>query len=118
LRFDTAETAEFLSRTMGLELSAEDVGVLEERTEGWAAGLQLAGLSMQGRADASAFIRALTGSHVYVAEYLVEEVLHRQTEEVRTFLMQTCTLDRMTAGLCAAVTERRDGSAMLATLRR
>ncbi len=75
LRFTPAETAEFLNRVMGLNLSAEDIAALETRTEGWIAGLQLAALSMQGRSDAASFIQAFTGSHRFVLDYLVEEVL-------------------------------------------
>jgi LuxR family maltose regulon positive regulatory protein len=118
LRFNAEETTEFLSRTMGLDLSAADSAALEARTEGWAAGLQLAALSLQGRGDIAGFIQAFAGSHVYVAEYLVEEVLRAQPEEIRSFLMQTCILERLSAGLCDAVTGRQDGWDMLATLQR
>ena len=84
LRFTTEEAAAFLNQVMGLNLSAEDVAALETRTEGWIAGLQLAALSMQGRSDIAGFIKAFTGSHLYVAEYLVEEVLQHQSEDVQT----------------------------------
>jgi LuxR family maltose regulon positive regulatory protein len=116
LRFSIEEAAKFLNRTMGLNLSLEDVAALEERTEGWIAGLQLAALSIQGRSDIPAFVKAFTGSHLYVAEYLVEEVLRRQADEVRTFLLQTSILERMNAGLCQAVTGRPDGQAILRAL--
>jgi LuxR family maltose regulon positive regulatory protein len=92
LRFTPAEAAAFLNEVMGLSLSAEDIAALETRTEGWIAGLQLAALSMQGRSDVSAFIKAFTGSHVFVVDYLVEEVLQRQPESVQTFLLQTSIL--------------------------
>ena len=118
MRFSIEETAEFLNHTMGLNLSVEDVAALEERTEGWAAGLQLAALSMQGRSDISAFVKAFTGSHVYVAEYLVEEVLERQPEDLRMFLLLTSILKRMNAGLCEAVTDCQDGQAILQALYR
>ena len=118
LRFSRAETVVFLNRTMGLNLSAEDVAALEERTEGWAAGLQLAALSLQGRSDVDAFVKAFTGSHIYVAEYLVEEVLQRQPKDVQTFLLLTSILKRMNAGLCEAVTGCRDGQAILQALHR
>ena len=88
---------------MGLSLSADALAALEERTEGWIAGLQLAALSMQGRSDIGAFIQAFTGSHVYIAEYLVDEVLKRQPEEMQTFLLQTSILDRLNAELCEAL---------------
>jgi LuxR family maltose regulon positive regulatory protein len=118
LRFSVEEATEFLNRTMGLDLSAEDVASLEERTEGWIAGLQLAALSMQGREDVVAFVRAFTGSHVYVAEYLVEEVLKRLPEDIQTFLLQTSLLKRMNAGLCDIVTGCQDGQAILQELHR
>jgi len=113
LRFSKEEAGEFLNRTMDLELSGDDVSALEERTEGWIAGLQLAALSMQGREDVSAFVKAFTGSHMYVAEYLVEEVLQRQPEDIRAFLLQTSILKRMNVGLCKAVTDCQDGQAIL-----
>jgi LuxR family maltose regulon positive regulatory protein len=118
LRFSIEEATEFLNRTMNLDLSADDVAALEERTEGWIAGLQLAALSMQGREDVSAFVKAFTGSHIYVAEYLVEEVLQRQPEDIQTFLLQTSLLKRMNAGLCEAVTGCQDGQVILQTLHR
>ena len=118
LRFSVEEAAEFLNRTMNLDLSAENVAALEERTEGWIAGLQLAALSMQGREDVAAFVKAFTGSHIYVAEYLVEEVLQRQSEGIQTFLLQTSLLKRMNAGLCEAVTGCQDGQVILQALHR
>ena len=80
LRFTPAEAAEFLNQVMGLNLSAEDIAALEDRTEGWIAGLQLAALSMQGHQDVPGFIRAFAGDHRYIVDYLVEEVLQRQPE--------------------------------------
>ena len=118
LRFSVEEAAEFLNRTMNLDLSAENAAALEERTEGWIAGLQLAALSMQGREDVAAFVKAFTGSHIYVAEYLVEEVLQRQSEGIQTFLLQTALLKRMNAGLCEAVTGCQDGQVILQALHR
>ena len=87
LRFTTEETAAFLNQTMGLNLATDDVAALEERTEGWVAGLQLAALSMEGRSNVAGFIKDFTGSHVYVAEYLAEEVLSRQPRDVQEFLL-------------------------------
>jgi LuxR family maltose regulon positive regulatory protein len=116
LRFRVEESAQFLNRTMGLNLSVEEVAALEERTEGWAAGLQLAALSLQGRSDISAFIEEFTGSHLFIADYLSAEVLNRQPEQVRTFLLQTSILERMTAELCDRLVERGDGQAMLRQL--
>jgi LuxR family maltose regulon positive regulatory protein len=109
LRFTSSEAAEFLNQAMGLDLSAEDIAALEERTEGWIAGLHLAALalqgtlSMQGRKDVSGFIQSFSGSHRYILDYLVEEVLERQSESVQTFLLQTAMLDRLTGPLCDAV---------------
>jgi LuxR family maltose regulon positive regulatory protein len=103
LRFTSAEASEFLNQTMGLDLSVEDVTALEARTEGWVAGLQLAALSMQGHQDATSFIQAFTGSHHFVLDYLVEEVLGQQSESIQTFLLRTSILDRMCGTLCDAV---------------
>ncbi len=103
LRFTPSEAAAFLNQVMGLPLSAEDIAALERRTEGWIAGLQLAALSMQGHEDAASFIRSFTGSHHFVLDYLVEEVLGQQSERVQTFLLRTSILDRMSGPLCDAV---------------
>jgi len=103
LRFTPVEAAEFLSRVMSLNLSAEDIASLENRTEGWIAGLQLAAISMQGHQDAASFIKSFTGSHHFVLDYLLEEVLHQQPENVQTFLLRTSILDRMCGPLCDAV---------------
>src|SRR5215210_3004186 len=118
LRFTPSEAAEFLKGVMGLSLSAEDIAALEDRTEGWIAGLQLAALSMQGRADTARFIQAFTGSHRFVLDYLVEEVLGRQPERVRSFLLQTAILDRLSGSLCDAVTDQEEGNARLEALER
>jgi ATP/maltotriose-dependent transcriptional regulator MalT len=108
----------YINQRMGLNLSSADVAALEARTEGWIAGLQLAAISMQGRADITGFVKAFTGSHVFVAEYLIEEVLSRQVEAVQSFLLQTSILERMNASLCEAVTERQNGQGVLDSLRR
>ncbi len=113
LRFTPAEAAEFLNQVMGLNLSSDDIAALEARTEGWIAGLQLAALSMQGRGDIASFIQAFTGSHRFVLDYLVEEVLQRQPEHIRNFLLQTAIPNRLCGPLCNAVTEREDGKEML-----
>ena len=118
LRFTPTETAEFLNQVMGLDLSAEHIASLEARTEGWIAGLQMAALSMQGRKDTASFIEAFSGSHRFVLDYLVEEVLHRQPEHVRSFLLQTAILNRLSGPLCDAVTGQKDGRAMLEDLER
>jgi LuxR family transcriptional regulator, maltose regulon positive regulatory protein len=100
LRFTPAEAAAFLNQVMGLNLSAEDIAALERRTEGWIAGLQFAALSLQGQPDATSFIRSFTGSHHFVLDYLVEEVLGQQPERVQTFLLRTSILDRLCGPLC------------------
>ena len=88
---------------MGLNLAAEDIAALEARTEGWIAGLQLAAISMRGHPDAAGFIRSFTGSHRFVLDYLVEEVLQRQPESIQAFLLRTSILDRLCGPLCDAV---------------
>ncbi len=118
LRFTADEAAVFLDSAMGLRLSASDVEVLERRTEGWIAGLQLAALSMQGQRDISGFIRSFAGDHRYIVDYLVEEVLSRQPQRVKEFLLQTSILDRLNGALCDAVTGNSDGFTRLAELER
>ncbi len=116
LRFTPTEAAAFLNDVMGLELSAEDIAALDARTEGWIAGLQMAALSMQGREDATAFIKTFSGSHRFVLDYLVEEVLDRQSNDIQGFLLRTSILERMSAPLCDAITGRNDSQAVLAQL--
>jgi len=106
LRFTPDEAASFLNQVMGLGLSQEAVAALEARTEGWIAGLQVAAMAMQGRDDLSGFVAAFTGSHRYILSYLVEEVLQRQPEHTRIFLLQTAILDRLNGSLCDAVADR------------
>ncbi len=109
LRFTPTEAADFLNRMMGLNLSAEDIAALEARTEGWVAGLQLAALSMQGQADPTRFIKSFTGSHRFVLDYLLEEVLERQPAEIQNFLLRTSILERLCGPLCEAVLETPPG---------
>jgi LuxR family maltose regulon positive regulatory protein len=97
-------------------LSVEQVVALNRRTEGWIAGLQMAALSMRGRDDVSGFIQAFTGSHRYILDYLTEEVLNQQSEEIQVFLMQTSILDRFTGPLCNIVTGQTDGRSTLEVL--
>jgi LuxR family maltose regulon positive regulatory protein len=120
LRFTPNEANDFLNRVMGLDLSMEEVAALESRTEGWIVGLQLAALSMQGHQDTAAFIRSFTGSHHFVLDYLVEEVLQQQTEEIQTFLLYTSILDRLCGPLCDALlrTPAATGEATLDYLQR
>lgn len=116
LRFTPQEAADFLNHAMGLSLPASSVDALEERTEGWAVGLQMAALSLQGREDVRGFIQHFTGSHRYVLDYLTDEVLSRQTEGLRDFLLRTAILNRLSGPLCDAVTGRQDGQAVLEEL--
>lgn len=118
LRFTLAETAQFMNQVMGLKLSTGDVAALDNRTEGWIAGLQLAALSMQHHQDTGSFIAAFTGSHHYILDYLAEEVLHPQPDNVQTFLLQTAILDQLCASLCDAVTGCNGSQAMLEQLTR
>lgn len=113
LRFTTGEVAAYFTQTGGAVLDDTDVAALASRTEGWIAALQLAALSLQDRADPSAFIAGFSGDNRYVVDYLVEEVLARQSDQVRAFLLQTSILDRLTGDLCDAVTEQIGGKAML-----
>ena len=103
LRFTPAEAAAFLNQVMSLNLLAEDVTALESHTEGWVAGLQLAALSMRGHEDIPAFIKSFTGSHHFVMDYLVEEVLQQQPANIQSFLLRTSILERLCASLCDAV---------------
>ena len=118
LRFTSDEAATYLNVATGLDLAAEDIAVLEERTEGWIAALQLAALSLQGREDVSGFIARFAGDDRYIVDYLIEEVLRHQPDAVRGFLLQSAVLDRLTGALCDAVTGRDDGSEMLVALER
>src|SRR5436309_9942648 len=118
LQFTPDEAAAYLNDVMGLHLTARDVAALEGRTEGWIAALQLAGLSMQGREDIAGFIAGFAGDDRYIVDYLVEEVLQRQTEVIRRFLLQTSILDRLSGPLCDAVTGQNGGKATLAALDR
>jgi len=118
LRFTAEEAAAYLEEVMGLALTAEHVTALETRTEGWIAALQLAGLSMQGRGDVADFIADFAGDDRYIVDYLVEEVLQRQPDDVRTFLLPTAILSRLSGALCDAVVGRGGGRAMLEALER
>jgi LuxR family maltose regulon positive regulatory protein len=118
LRFIPREAEAYLHQVMDLDLTPQDLATLVGRTEGWIAALQLAALSMQGRDDVPGFIGNFAGDDRYIVDYLVEEVLQRQPEEVRTFLLQTALLDRMSGPLCDAVTGEQGGRSMLESLER
>src|SRR5215208_238646 len=116
LRFTIEEATAFLKGVMGLTLSAADVAALEVVTEGWIAALQLAALSMRDREDVSSFVETFSGSNRHVLDFLAEEVLERQPEGVREFLLKTSVLERMHATLCDTLTGRTDGQQMLERL--
>jgi LuxR family maltose regulon positive regulatory protein len=118
LRFTPEESRSFLQEVWGLDLSPDIAAALETRTEGWAVGLQLAALSLQGRPDPDAFLEGFTGTHRYVLDYLSEEVLERQPERVRSFLLRSSILERLSGPLCDAVTGDSDGQEMLEELER
>ncbi|MBX3098647.1 MAG: helix-turn-helix transcriptional regulator [Salinibacterium sp.] len=118
LRFTPDEASDFLTTAMGLTLTREDVAMLETRTEGWIAGLQLAALSMRERSDLPGFISAFAGSNRFVIDYLIEEVLERAPLDVREFLCQTAILDRLSGPLCNAVTGQTDSAEVLESLER
>ncbi len=103
LRFTVSEAGDFLNQAMSLNLTEDDILALETRTEGWIAGLQLAAISMQGHEDTREFIESFTGSHHFVLDYLLAEVLQQQPEKVQNFLLQTSILERMSASLAAAI---------------
>jgi len=108
LSFSLEEAGEFFSDVMGVNLSNKETEILKDKTEGWAAGLQLAGLSLKENTDASKFVKAFGGTHRHVLDYLIEETLNSQSEEMREFLRRTSVLDQLSASLCEAVTGQRD----------
>lgn len=117
LSFTPTESAEFMGQTMGVALTTQQLAILDRRTEGWAAGLQLAALSVRRSPDVSGFIEAFSGGYDTVADYLTGEVLAQQPESIQTFLLQTSILERLSAPLCAAVTGQPDAQEILETLR-
>ena len=116
LRFTQPEADAFLRDVMGLSLSDQDVATLEGRTEGWAVGLQLAGLSMQKQSNLKSFIAEFSGSHRHILDYLSQEVLQQQPEDIRTFLLRTSILERLNGPLCDALTDRIDSDSVLVQL--
>ncbi len=116
LRFTLDESAIFLNETMKLDLTRDQVAALDQQAEGWIAGLHLAALSMQGRRDFTAFLASFTGRNRYVLDYLIEEVLSRQPDDVQDFLLRTSILDRLTGSLCEALTDRAASQALLPAL--
>ena len=118
LRFTLEEAAEFLGGVTGLDLSSEYIAALEERTEGWIAGLQLAALSMRGREDISAQVSTFSGTNRHIFDYPAEEVLYDQDEVTRAFLLRTSILDRLSGPLCDAVTGLGHGQTTLENLER
>jgi len=109
LRFSADETVRFLNEVMRLDLSTEVAHALEARTEGWIAGLQLAALSLSGRPDKENLITSFTGSHRYLVEYLLEEVINRQSDQVQSFLLSTSILERLCGPLCETIRGESSG---------
>lgn len=118
LRFNTDEASAYLNEVNALSLDPAEVAALESRTEGWAAALQLAALSLEGRVDRAGFISGFAGDDRFVVDYLADEVLDHQPADVRTFLLETSVLEALTGPLCDAVTGRDDARAMLESLER
>ena len=118
LRFTPDEATSFLNECRGLNLTSQEIVTLAARTEGWIAGLQLAALSLQGCNDRANFIANFTGSHAYIIDYLVEEVLQHQPPATQDFLLQTALLERLCGALCDALTGRNDGQLLLEQLQR
>jgi LuxR family transcriptional regulator, maltose regulon positive regulatory protein len=116
LSFSADDISLLFNKKLKLGLSPEDVSALEKKTEGWIAGLQLTALSMQGREDTSGFIRDLKGDNRYIMDYLMEEVLKIQTDEIKEFLLQTSILEQMSAPLCDSLLNRNDSQLILETL--
>ena len=113
LRFEAGEARQFLNDVLELGLSQAEIAALEQKTEGWVVGLQLAGLSLRGHPAPAHFIAGLSGSHRFILGYLMEEVLSRQPEELQNFLLSTSVLDQLTSDLCQAVTGRADSATLL-----
>lgn len=118
LRFNLEESRLLFDQALGLHLNPEQLAALDSRTEGWAAGLQMAGLSMRGRSDLDAFLRDFSGSHRFILDYLVEEVLKKQPPEVEAFLLDTSILERLCAEICDALLERSGSQALLEQIER
>jgi LuxR family maltose regulon positive regulatory protein len=118
LRFTLEESADLLRGVWGLNLPEESIAALEERTEGWVTGLQLAALSLRVSSDSARFIQGFTGSHRYILDYLTEEVLERQPDDVRSFLLETSVLEQLSGPLCDVLTGRSDSQEMLEKLER
>jgi LuxR family transcriptional regulator, maltose regulon positive regulatory protein len=118
LRFSSEEASAFLHAVMGLKLSRQAQETLEQRTEGWIAGLQLAALSLRGRTDITAFLKSFTGSHRFVLDYLTDEILARQPTQVQEFLLRTSILEKLSGPLCDSVLEQQESQALLASLDR
>ncbi len=116
LRFSHTEASQLFREGLGVTLSDADISHLTERTEGWATGLQLAGVSLQGRENPGAFVQSLSGSHRFILDYLTDEALKTQPPEIQDFLLKTSILQRLSGDLCAAVTERSDSARLLEKL--
>jgi LuxR family maltose regulon positive regulatory protein len=108
LRFTRQEAHQFLGKVLGFDLKEDELKALELRTEGWIVGLQMAALSLQGQDDISGFVKAFTGSNRFILDYLMEEVLERQTPAIQGFLLRTSVLERMSASLCDTLAKGKE----------
>lgn len=118
LRFEAIEADQLLNDVLGLELPQEDIQLLHKRTEGWAAGLYLAALSVAGRADVSGFIRTFAGDNRHIVDYLMAEVIDGQPPELRSFLLRTSVLGRLSGPLCDAILQTSGSAAVLEEMER
>ena len=118
LRFTHDEATAFFIRALGLELPSQDVSTLHARTEGWITGLHMAAISLRGREDTSRFVQSFAGSNRYILDYLLEEVLQQQPQDIQTFLLQTSILTNLCGDLCRAVTGQNDGQRILEDMER
>jgi LuxR family maltose regulon positive regulatory protein len=118
LRFQAGEAADLLDGLLGFKLTGAQVQQLSRRTEGWAAGLYLAGLSLAGRTDAAAFIQDFAGDNRHIVDYLIAEVLDGQPPHIRSFLLRTSLLGRLSGALCDAVLQTSGSASMLETIER
>ena len=118
LRFAVIEADQLLNDVLGLDLAQADIQLLHRRTEGWVAGLYLAALSLAGRGDAAAFIRTFAGDNRHIADYLTAEVLDGQPPQMRSFLLRTSVLGRLSGALCDAMLQTSGSASVLATIER
>jgi len=118
LNFSVQETDEFFTQVLGLSISANDITLLQAKTEGWIVGLQMVGLSLQSHKDASRFIQSFCGEDHYILDFLFDEIFLKQSEEIQEFLLETAILEHLCASLCNVVTMQENSRLILETLER